>query len=129
VAASPQAAVASLSVADFGTQRMSLKFLILTPICLRFANRPWAPKTNLARGRSCRGGVCPVENSGKGIPPIIPLFTGRIQIPNQNRLYKRYRRVYVYRGINSLYRCGKSFYRAVNNLYWCTEKGPPVWKK
>jgi hypothetical protein len=34
----------------------------------------------------------------------IPLFTARIQNPNQNGLYKRYAE--VYRGINYLYRSG-----------------------
>jgi hypothetical protein len=57
----------------------------------------------------------------------IPLLTARIQIPNQNHLFKRYRA--VYRGINGLY-CGiNDFYHAVNNLYRCTEKDPPTLKK
>jgi hypothetical protein len=54
----------------------------------------------------------------------IPLLTARIQIPNQNRLLKRYRA--VYHGINGFYRGIKGFYRAVNNLYRCTEKDPPA---
>jgi hypothetical protein len=65
-------------------------------------------------------GIFIPRRSGKGIP----FLTVRIQIPNQNRMYKRYRA--VYRGINSLYCCSKGFYRAVNNLYWCTEKDSPA---